>query len=88
MRRGVDAISKRPYRAAVPSATRTRTLVEALLGESLEEWVVARRRAGQSWRSIASELDVCTDGRAGINRETLRSWFAEVDPRRPLEPAT
>jgi hypothetical protein len=77
-------LADRPYGAGVPPATRTRQLVEALLGESLEGWVVARRARSLSWAAIAAELTECTDGQCDLSRETLRAWFAEVDPTIPL----
>lgn len=68
----------------VPPATRTRQLVEVLLGEPLQPWVISRRAAGQSWSGIAKALVEALDGQCDINRETLRAWFAEVDPQLPL----
>jgi hypothetical protein len=82
--RGVALIACRPYGAGVPPATRTRQLVEVLLGEPLEGWVVARRAHGLSWKAITAELAEATDGQCDLNRETLRAWFAEVDPTIPL----
>jgi hypothetical protein len=68
----------------VPPATRTQQLVEVLLGEPLEGWVVARRADGLSWKAITAELTECTNGQCDLNPETLRAWHREVDPKLPL----
>lgn len=72
----------------MPQVTRTRQLLENLLGEPLEPWVTSRRAAGRSWRAITAELAEHTDRQCDITRETLRSWFVEVDPQIPLGSST
>lgn len=64
---------------ATPTMTPTQRLAEALLGQSLDQWVGARRARGLSWKSIAADLAVTTDGAVDVNRETLRVWFREPD---------
>jgi hypothetical protein len=58
--------------------------VEALLGQPLQDWVIARRAAGRTWKSIATDLAEVTEGQCDLNKETLRAWYAEVDPSVPL----
>lgn len=64
---------------AVPETTPTQRLAATLLGQSLDEWIVARRQRGLSWGSIAADLAVTTNGIVDLNRETLRTWY---QPRR------
>lgn len=63
----------------VPDDTPTRRLVEDLLAEPLEAWVLTRRAVGSSWADIASELGRRLDGARTVHRETLRAWFAGVE---------
>lgn len=56
-------------------------LVEKQLGSSLEEFVTARR-PGQSWRSIASELQPHIGG-VKLSHEVLRQWFPDEDAPAP-----
>jgi hypothetical protein len=69
----------------VTSATPTRKLVEVLFSGDLEAWVSICRGAGQSWRSIAWDLNERLGGECTISHETLRAWFAEVDIAIPLD---
>jgi hypothetical protein len=78
----------RSYRADVPSATRHQQLVENLLGEDLQAWVVLRRNTGASWRSIATELVEQVEGRCDVHPETLRGWFVGLEEPVPLGQAT
>ncbi len=50
-------------------------LVEARLGEPLEDYVIGRRDpdAQHSWRLIAEVLSKTTDVK--VSPETLRQWF-------------
>lgn len=61
--------------------TRSRTplfrLIEAKLGESLEEFVAARRQPSKSWREIAEELEQLTG--ESVTDTSVRTWFAERD---------
>lgn len=79
----------RPYGAEVTPTTTTRWVVEKLLDDAGEGplglWVVSRRSAGQSWRSIASELGGHTAPICSVSHQTLRAWFAEVEPTTPLD---
>lgn len=59
----------------VPDGTPTQRLASTLLGQPLEEWVAARRLMRMSWKAIAAELSVSTNGQVNISRETLRGWF-------------
>lgn len=60
--------------------TATQQLAEVHLGEPLRDWVVARRRQGLSWKSVAAELRIATNDRVQLNRETLRVWYRSDDP--------
>jgi hypothetical protein len=60
-------------------ATPTRRLADLLLGGSLDEFVLTRRREGRSWRLISRDIWETTDGELDITYETLRSWFADGD---------
>lgn len=59
--------------------TATQQLAEVVLGEPLQDWVVARRQRGLSWKSVAAELAVTTNDQVQLNRETLRVWYRDVD---------
>lgn len=61
----------------VPDATPTQRLAATLLGESLALWVATRRGQGKSWKTIADDLSVSTDGQVNVNRETLRAWYRQ-----------
>lgn len=69
-----------------PAATPTQRLAETLLGQSLDEWIMARRARGLSWKSIAADLAVTTDGQVDLNRETLRVWYRPPRPDDEVEP--
>jgi hypothetical protein len=80
----LTSVSWRRHTARVPPATRTQQQAEDLLGESLEGWVVCRRAEGLSWNAITAELAECTNGQCDLHPETVRTWFAGVDPSIPL----
>lgn len=61
-------------------------LVEKQLGSSLEEFV-SERRPGQSWRSIASELQRHIGG-VRLSHEILRQWFPDEDVDAPASADT
>ena len=44
-----------------------------LLGEPVNEWITAKRSAGQSWRTIARDLRDTTG--IDVAHETLRNWL-------------
>jgi hypothetical protein len=48
-----------------------------LAGEGgVDAWVAARRATGRSWRLIARELYVATQGRVDVTAQTLHNWFS------------
>lgn len=58
-------------------ATATRHLIEvSLKGRTLRSVVVAGRRSGRSWQTIADEIRDLTG--VIVSRETLRAWFPEM----------
>lgn len=59
----------------MPTDTPARRLAEHLLATPLDVWVTERRARGDSWRSIAQEIQDLTNGRVEIVGETLRGWF-------------
>lgn len=59
----------------VPGGTPTQRLASTLLGQSLEDWVATRRLEGMSWKAIAEDLAVSTNGQVAVSRECLRGWF-------------
>lgn len=49
-------------------------LADILLGESLIDWIDARRPES-SWRKISNELIAATDGQVDVTPESLRAWY-------------
>lgn len=47
-------------------------------GMPLDEFVLSRRGRDASWRSIAADLAVTTDGVLDVTAEAIRQWFAEA----------
>lgn len=43
----------------------------------LDAWVTERRDTGRSWRLIARELYVATEGVIDVTSQTLMNWFAD-----------
>lgn len=58
------------------SETPMQRLAEAVLGESLELFVLSRR-PDRSWRLIARDLYEATKGEIDVTPMTLATWFAE-----------
>lgn len=54
--------------------TPTQQLATLLLGEPVDEWIKARRDAGQPWRTIARDLYDRTNGRIDVAHQTLVNW--------------
>lgn len=67
------------------SPTPLRQLADFLLREKggLEDFVQRRRADGRSWRVIARDLYLATEGQADVSNETLRGWFPELDETAP-----
>jgi hypothetical protein len=61
------------------TGTPSQILAEAIIGERLDLWVAQCRGAGMSWQAIAAELKERTLGRVDVNRETIRTWYRELD---------
>lgn len=60
--------------------TRTQLLIEARLGSSLPRFVAARRRAADSWETIARKLQDETS--IPVTSQSLRNWFGDKHPGR------
>lgn len=54
--------------------------IENRLGVDLQEWIVAGRIEGRSWRHLATQVNHLTGHK--VTAQTLHNWYAEVDPRR------
>jgi hypothetical protein len=80
----LTSVSWRRHTARVPPATPAQQEAERLLQEPLKEFVVSRRVEGLSWNAITAELAERTNGQCNLHSETIRTWFAEVDPTIPL----
>lgn len=59
--------------------TPTAKLADLLLPGGLEEFVLARRARGMSWRRIAFEIYDATDKQVGVSYEVLRRWFKDAN---------
>lgn len=58
--------------------TPTARLAEHILGESVVDFIQARRAEGHAWRIVARDLYEATDGQIDVTYETLRSWYPDV----------
>lgn len=56
--------------------TPTQRLASLLLEQPVADWIADRRDEGRSWRLIARELQLSTNGQIDVTAETLRSWFS------------
>lgn len=70
--------------ARVQTIPPQKQLAESALGEPIEPWIDARRRDGDSWRTIALALYVATDGRVSLTSEAVRRWNPEAG-KDPIE---
>lgn len=50
-------------------------LAGVLLGRDPVGWLHERRGAALSWRAIARELYLLTDGHVDVTDQTLRNWY-------------
>ena len=57
------------------SETPTQRYASHLLGRPVLEWVAEQREAGWTWRKIAEDLKIATDGQVDITAEALRLWL-------------
>jgi hypothetical protein len=55
--------------------TPTQHLASLKLGRPLDGYVAEKRKANQSWESIAADLYNDTDGVVNVTREALRQWY-------------
>lgn len=59
-------------------------LATSILGEPVEEWLLARHRSGHSYRAIAAELSEATDGQVSVTRQAIGLWRkAATEGERP-----
>lgn len=54
--------------------TPTQRLASLILGQSVTDFIAARRATGTPWRLIERELRDATDGQIDVTHETLRQW--------------
>lgn len=57
-----------------PASTPTQRLASLLLGRPVQHWIAEQREAGWSWRKIAHDLKVATNGQVDISHEAVRGW--------------
>jgi hypothetical protein len=58
--------------------THAKRLATVLLGRPVHDWIHEQRELGWSWRKIADDLRVATDGQVKVTHEALRQWSEEV----------
>lgn len=63
-----------PLRPLIEYAFRTKNN-----GLDLEHWVLAKRKQGEPWTKISSDLTKRTDGLSMVSDQTVRLWFLEQD---------
>jgi hypothetical protein len=56
----------------------TQRLATVLLGRPVREWIAEQRELGWSWRKIADDLYIATDGLVDVSYEAIRQWGEEV----------
>ncbi len=61
---------------ATTEVTDKQRLATILLGQPVNEWIIAKRAMGMSWRSIANHLE--DETAVSVTHETVRSWSGEV----------
>lgn len=47
-------------------------------GTTFAEWLAARRTAGDSYRTIAADLESLTDGHVAVSGESIRRYCLEL----------
>ena len=58
--------------------TNTKTLAALVFPGDLEQYVANARTAGDSWRTIADNVNARLDGKLSVTHESLRTWFAQA----------
>ena len=58
--------------------TPTQHLASLKLGRDLGQYVAEKRKANQSWGSIAEDLTIDTEGVVNVTREALRLWYGDA----------
>jgi hypothetical protein len=53
-------------------------LATVLLGRPVHQWIAEQRELGWSWRKIADDLKIATDGLVDVSHESIRQWSEEV----------
>jgi hypothetical protein len=59
-------------------ATPTQQLASHLLGRPVHHWIAEQRELGWSWRKIADDLKIATNGQVDVSHEAIRQWNEEV----------
>jgi len=57
-------------------------LATIILGEPVEEWLLARHQARCSYRTIADELAEATGGQVRVTRQAICLWRQAADKER------
>lgn len=68
-----------PVTTAKPLRLTADRLLRRDAGVALDEFVLTRRGHEASWRQIAADLLLTTDGILDITPEAIRQWFGEAD---------
>jgi hypothetical protein len=58
--------------------TATQRLASLLLGQPVTAWIAQERSEGRSWRQVAADLKVATNGQIEITHEAARGWHEEI----------
>ena len=61
----------------VRDMTPNQRLAAMILGEPVGNWITLQRTQGQSWRAIADDLRVRTNGQVNVSHEAIRRWTEE-----------
>jgi hypothetical protein len=59
------------------TVSHARTLAGVLLNQPVTDWVIAQRNEGKSWRAIALELHLATNGVVSVSDQTIRNWAGQ-----------
>jgi hypothetical protein len=49
-----------------------------ILQRPVREWIAEQRELGWSWRKIADDLKIATNGQVDVSHESIRQWNEEV----------
>lgn len=49
-----------------------------LLGRPVQTWIAEQRANGSSWRKVADDLRIATNGQIVVSHEAVRGWHEAV----------